>query len=334
MTERAETIVQFGEGDFLPGLVGLLVHQANAAGAEVGQIVAVHSEETERVRHLRSHDGRYHVDIRGLDTSRIVDETVEVDSLSRVLVAGQEWEEIADLACSEELRFVVSDTTPAERTLLPEDDDRESNSPRSFPAQLTELLNLRHENGLPGLTMLPCEPVASNADALLALIMAQAARWGWEGRFTYWLETECRWLNTLADRIIQPMPTDPSGFTVEPFALWVIEGSRGEPPVFTHPAIGRSLHLNRYRLRKERLFDAVQHDLAVRTHGLPFTTVWAAATDPLLAVWLRERLFIEILPSLENQIDNAEAYANHTLERLANPLLERCLSDLLSAADG
>ena len=335
MTELPETILQFGSGRFLRGFVDLFAHQANATGQPAGRVVMVQSTEGERARQLSANGCRYHVLIRGLQNGVRIDDTIEVQSVARALVAQAEWEEVADTACSSDLRMVVPNTTETGLTLLPQDDDREGNSPLSFPARLTELLNLRYESGLPGLTILPCELVENNADTLLALTLEQARRWGWEGRFTYWLETECRWLNTLVDRIVTERPEghpllehDPLLTVAEPFALWAIEGSGQEPRVFEHPSILRSLDVGRYWLRKVRILNGAHTALVTRALPMGYVTVREAMADPRLADWLRELLFTEIVPTLGERVDDAETFAHQTLERFANPFLNHQLRDI------
>ncbi|MCW3052294.1 MAG: Mannitol-phosphate/altronate dehydrogenase [Chthonomonadales bacterium] len=335
MAELPETILQFGSGRFLRGFVDLFAHQANQGEHPVGRVVIVQSTEGERARQLTANGCRYHVLIRGLQDGNAVDETIEVQSVSRALVAAEEWEEIADVACSEDLRLIVSNTTEMGLNLLPQDDDREGNSPLSFPARLTELLNLRYESGLPGLTILPCELIENNADLLLRRTQEQALRWGWEGRFTYWLETECRWLNTLVDRIVTERPEghpllaqDPLLTVAEPFALWAIEGSGQEPYVFEHPAILRSLDVGRYWLRKVRILNGAHSALVTRALPMGYVTVREAMADPLLAAWLHDLLFTEIVPTLAGRVDDAEKFAHQTLERFANPFLNHQLRDI------
>jgi tagaturonate reductase len=335
MSELPETILQFGSGRFLRGFVDLFAHEANQGKYPVGQVVVVQSTEGERARQLTDAGGRYHVLIRGLRDGEPVEETIQVQSVSRALAARAEWEEIADVACSADLRLVVSNTTEMGLTLLPEDDDREGNSPTSFPARLTELLNLRYESGLPGLTILPCELIENNADILQSRVQEQALRWGWAGRFTYWLETECRWLNTLVDRIVTERPEghplleqDPLLTVAEPFALWAIEGNGQEPYVFEHPAILRSLNVDRYWLRKVRILNGAHSALVTRALPMGYVTVREAMADPVLGAWLHELLFTEIVPTLEGRVDDAELFARQTLERFANPFLNHQLRDI------
>ena len=335
MTDLPETILQFGSGRFLRGFVDLFAHQANGGEHPVGKVVIVQSTEGERARQLSANGCRYHVLIRGLQDGTEIDDAIEVQSVSRALVAQAEWEEVADVACSPDLRLVVSNTTEAGLMLLPQDDDREGNSPLSFPARLTELLNLRYESGLPGLTIVPCELIENNADILLGLAMEQARRWGWEGRFTYWLETECRWLNTLVDRIVTERPeghpllaSDPLLTVAEPFALWAIEGSGQEPYVFEHPSILRSLDVGRYWLRKVRILNGAHTALVTRALPLGYLTVKEAMSDPTLVEWLHDLLFTEIVPTLVGRVDDGETFAHQTLERFANPFLNHQLRDI------
>ena len=69
-----ETILQFGSGKFLRGFVDYFVHQANAAGQNVGRIVVAQSTGGHRADLLNQQGGRYHVVVRGIHDGKTIDQ--------------------------------------------------------------------------------------------------------------------------------------------------------------------------------------------------------------------------------------------------------------------
>jgi tagaturonate reductase len=240
-----ETILQFGTGKFLRAFADLFVHELGEAGAAIGRVVVLQSTGTGRAAALNAQGGRFHVAIRGLREGRPIDETVEVQSVSRALAAATDWHEVLAAARSDDLRLVVSNTTEAGYALDPADSPGDA-PPRSFPAKLLAILTRRFEAGASGLTILPCELLDRNGQRLLELILEQAARWSLSGPLVEWLRRACFWPSTLVDRIVSsPRPDDPLAAgdplaaVAEPFALWLVEGSCPLAGLEAHPAVRR-----------------------------------------------------------------------------------------------
>ena len=329
-----ETILQFGTGKFLRGFADLFVHQANQGEQPAGRVVVLQSTGTERAAVLGRQGCRFRVAIRGLEAGRRVDEMVEVGSVSRALAAARDWDEVLRLAVSPSLATIISNTTEAGYA-LDDDDTPGAAPPRSFPAKLLRVLQARHEAGLPGMAILPCELLENNADRLLDLVLRQARRWGSSASLTGWLRTACRWHNTLVDRIVSaPKPDDPLAredplFAVaEPFALWLIDGSPDVPGLMGHPAVQAVDALGPYYLRKVRILNGAHTALVAKALPLGFETVRQAVEDAEIGAWLRRLLFEEIVPVVADRTEGAEEFARHTLERFANPFLDHRLADI------
>src|SRR5262249_36850126 len=154
MTPLPETILQFGSGRFLRAFADLFIHQANAQGQNVGTIVIVQSTGGDRAGGLNRQGGRYHVVVRGIEAGKVVDRVEPCESISRALVAGEQWDEVLALARSPQLRIVLSNTTEKGYD-LDSSDGPDSRPPRSFPAKLLAVLRARFEAGQPGLTIVP-----------------------------------------------------------------------------------------------------------------------------------------------------------------------------------
>ena len=89
-----ETVLQFGGGKFLRSFADFFIHEANAAGQEVGQVVVVQSTASPRAGWFNERQGKYKVMVRGLVDGGKVDEVREITSVSRALVAAEQWPQV------------------------------------------------------------------------------------------------------------------------------------------------------------------------------------------------------------------------------------------------
>ena len=329
-----ETFLQFGTGNFLRAFTDLFVSQENRAGRSSGRIVAVQSTGAERALELNQRGCRYHVAVRGFQGGKVVDEIELVDAISRVLVAASEWQEVLNVAASPELKWIVSNVTEA-GIALGEKDLPTDTPPSSFPAKLLLCLRARHKAGLGGVAVMPCELVPGNGDAVKKLVLEQAKRWEVDPALIAWLENECRWVNTLVDRIVPGKPSshpllasDPLLISAEPFAFWALEGDASDLPLTGHPAVVTSPNITGYQLRKVRILNGAHSALVAKAMPMGIATVREAIGDPVVNSWLCNLLFGEIVPVLEGRVEEPELFARQTLERFANPFLDHKLSDI------
>lgn len=330
-----ETILQFGVGKFLRAFADLFVHQANSAGQDVGRIVAVQTTPGNRANALNRQNGFYRVLVRGVRDGEKVEQVEEVGSISRALVAAKEWPAVLEVARSPDLRFILSNATEAGYALEPEDVADEL--PLSFPAKLLQALIARCRAGLPGVTILPCELFEQNADRLRSVVLDQAQRWRLAESERQWVETSCAWRNSLVDRIVAGTPTghpmlqeDPLLIAAEPYALWAVERAAAGPqdPLFEHPALVQTDNVMPYHLRKLRILNGAHTALVAKALPLGFRTVRQAILNRDINHWLRQLLFEEIVPVVASRVEDAQAFAEQTLERFANPFLDHKLSDI------
>ena len=325
-----ESILQFGGGKFLRAFVDLFVDEINRDGGFDHRVVVVQSSDSDRARVFNDQDG-YHVLIRGLQGGQPVDSTHRVRSVSRALVAGSDWSEVLDVARSKHLHWLVSNTTEAGLTL----EDSEVNlhpgsTPRSFPAKLAEVLHARYESGGTPVQILPCELVDRNADRLRDLTIEQGRLWGFSPRALDWIRDEITWSNTLVDRIVSEAPKghalaaeDALLCAAEPFATWAIEAGAPWP----HAAIQTVERIDAYSLRKVRILNGAHTALVQKALG-KVETVLEVMEDPDLRSWLESLMLEEIVPTVEDRVQDAEGFARTALERFANPYLHHRLADI------
>lgn len=329
-----ETYLQFGTGRFLRGFVDLFIDETNRARNAACRVVVLQSTGADKADLFNRQQGRYHVAVRGIEKHQVVDRVCGVESISRALAANRDWNAVLDLARSESLRAIVSNTTEAGFALDPSDDSQPV-PPRSYPAKLLAVLTERQRAGLPGVAVLPCELIEGNGTRLRDLVLDQATRWQSSATLVGWLRDACAWHNTLVDRIVSSPAAgdalaakDPLLAVAEPFAFWGMEGSPAITELTTHPAVRLVGDLRSYQLRKVRILNGAHTALVAKALPMGFVTVRQAVEDPRIATWLESLLFEEIVPVLDGRTDDPAGFARQVLQRFANPFLEHRLADI------
>jgi tagaturonate reductase len=334
MTDLPETVLQFGSGKFLRGFADLFLHQANCAGQRVGRIVVVQSTGAGRADALAQQKGRYHVLIRGMENGQVVDRIEESASISRAVSAAAQWPTALEIASSPRLKYILSNTAE-EGYQLDAADRANSAPPKSFPAKLLQVLQVRSEAGQAGVSVIPCELFEHNADKLRGLVLQLAGKWQLSDTVRRFIERECVWVNTLVDRIVSGTPRQHSllaedGLLIEaePFAFWAVETRDPRFQFFQHPAVHSVPDVMPYFLRKVRILNAAHTALVNKCRGKPFVTVRDAVTNAEVLQWLRHLIFDEIVPTLGQRAPDAVRFGEQTLERFQNPFLEHKLADI------
>jgi tagaturonate reductase len=206
-------------------------------------------------------------------------------------------------------------------------------APASFPARLLVLLHDRwRARPAAELTLLPCELVSRNGDALRDLVAGLAAQWQCTPAFLDWLRGHVVWANSLVDRIVSE-PLEPAGAVAEPYALWAIEAQPRLQLPCRHPAIVLTDDLTaheRLKLFLLNLGHTLLADLWLRD-GLPADmTVLQAMQAPALREPLEQAWQQEVLPVFDalGQGDAARTYLVSLRDRLLNPFLAHRLADI------
>ncbi|MEC8894732.1 MAG: tagaturonate reductase [Planctomycetota bacterium] len=334
MSDQKEKILQFGAGKFLRAFLDLFVQEAAEAGENPGRVVVVQSTPGARAGDLAARGCSYHVLLRGISGGEQVDSVCRVDSISRALVAGESWQEVLDLARSEDLELIVSNTTEKGYE-VDETDGPDSSPPSSFPAKLLQVLQARFEAGGRGVMVLPCELIEHNASTLRGIVLGLGESWGLPLEFLHWAAKECSWHENLVDRIVTGRPEahplleeDPLLIACEPFALFAIESCGGRLDLFSHPAIRVVDDVTPYALRKVRILNGAHTALVAKALPAGFETVRAAVEDSRMGSWLHDLLFQEIVPTVRDRVEDAEGFAHDVLERFRNPFVDHRLEDI------
>ena len=78
-----ETIIQFGEGGFLRSFADVFVHKMNEQGLYDGKVVVVQPIAKGLIPVLNEQKGVYHQFLRGIEDGQVVNDCIEVHSISR-----------------------------------------------------------------------------------------------------------------------------------------------------------------------------------------------------------------------------------------------------------
>lgn len=334
MTKR---ILQFGTSRFLQAHVDLFVHEARQSGQAIGPITVVKTTaggpRESRIEALGSTKG-FPVCLRGYDHGRLVDETIDVQSVNRAIDANKDWTRLIKIF-SNETDIVVSNVGDGGYELTRDDQLRPYSLdavPAGFPAKLLALLIHRFENGSRPLLVLPCELVSSNGRVLGQILAGLAEAWGEGEAFKAWLAGSVMFCDTLVDRIVSES-IEPIGAVAEPYGLWAIKRQPGFEPPFRHPNVTYTDDLEPFLRLKLHILNLGHTYLA---------QIWLAERRPsdetvrgmLSDLDIRHRLISlydnEVVPgfSAHDMMEAATRYVATTLERFENPFLNHRVSDI------
>lgn len=327
----AAPIIQFGTSRFLQAHVDLMLSEAAAAGQDVGRVTVVETtgSPASRARIAAFREGMpYPVRIRGLVDGKPVDEERQVSAISDGLSAREDAARLAALFAGP-ASTVVSNTGDRGYD-VPETPVPTLEGWSTFPELLTALLFHRFEAGGGGMTLFPCELVERNGARLAALVDALAVRGELAQAFRDWLAAECRFVDSLVDRIVSA-PIEPAGAVAEPYALWAIRAMPGLVPPCRHADIQVVDDLDFIERRKLfvlNLGHTLLADRWLREGRRQDETVREIIADPAVRAWLETIMRSEVIPAFGDRQDEIAAYFAVTLDRFANPFLDHRLADI------
>ena len=228
---------------------------------------------------------------------------------------------------------MISNTTEAGIRFDP-DDDIFAAPPRSFPGKVTAMLykRFRHFNGAPGrgLDFLCCELILSTGSALKRYITRYAKERELEPEFIEWVRNECRFYNTLVDRIVTGFPGDEireirEVVKGELHHLWVICGPRWRVAQYSFPLdkAGLNVHFTKsydpYREKKVYILNGSHTAMAAVGQLMGCQTVKEAFEHPLVGAYIRKMVDEETLPRVEGDPEEVRRFAEEVYDRFRNP---------------
>ncbi|MDI3535014.1 MAG: tagaturonate reductase [Thermosediminibacterales bacterium] len=343
-----EKVIQFGEGNFLRAFVEWMFHEMNKKGLFNGKVVAVQPIPFGRTKEINEQDGLYTLILRGIQQGQVIEKKEIITSLSRCINPYENYDELLKCAENPEIRYMISNTTEA-GIAYDKEDSFENTPPKSFPGKVTAYLyhRFKHFNGAPdkGMVIIPCELIDRNGDRLKEIVLKLIQDWNLPGEFKEWVEQNCKFLNTLVDRIVTGYSEkdvekiqkeygyqDKNLDTGEIFHLWVIEGDEKLKEELPFHKAGLNViwtdDMTPYRTRKVRILNGA-HTMTVPTGFLyGIDTVKEAVEHPVIGKYMEKGIYEEIIPSLDLAEKDMLKFADDVVERFKNPFIKHYLIDI------
>ncbi len=344
-----ETILQMGWGKFMRGFAPDFVQLANQDGRYAGRVLTVQRKPDHRSEASARQDALYTLILRGIEHGQVKEVKRIIGSISRLLVAEQDWDKIVAAVRKQSLRVILSNATETGLTLDPTDRPGDR-PPRSFPGKLTQLLfeRWRAMGGRDAdIAVIPTELVLNNGPLVQGLILEQARAWNFGAAFLDWAQRSVHVASTLVDRIVVGTPREDllaeecqalgyrddlltCGETFYLFAIAADEFTRHHFPMhLASPNVRFVDDLAPYRWRKLRLLNGPQMVLATLGTLLGFRIIRQAVEDPQVGRFDEQTVWQEIIPAMgpEEEAINSD-YARECLERIGNPNIEHRLQGI------
>lgn len=342
-------IVHLGVGAFQRAHLGAVNEAALHAGSELHwgiQGVSLRQPDTRDA--LAPQQGLYTLALRDTDVRGAPREALQViGNLLGVLVAPDDPRAVLERIAHADTRIVSLTVTekgychdPATGALRFEHPDiahdlDHPSAPRSTVGILVAGLRLRHERGLPPVTLLSLDNLPSNGHVLRGLVLALAERA--DPALAHWVESACTFPCSMVDRIV-PRTTDVDRAQVsaalglqdawpvvgERFLEWVVEDDfAAGRPAWDIGGARFVADARPFETLKLRMVNGTHSALAYLGALAGLETVDRAIGDPALRRFITRLMRDEIAPTLPALpgLDLA-AYQQRLLERYANPALQ------------
>jgi tagaturonate reductase len=342
-----EKVLQFGTGVLLRGLPDYFIDKANKQGVFNGRIVIVKSTNQGDANTFNKQDNLYTQCVRGTVNGEKVEENIINASVSRVLAARDEWNEILKCAGDPQLQIIISNTTEVGIALLNNDDVNDA-PPVSFPGKLLSFLFARYKkfNGsaASGMVIIPTELITENGSKLKNIVVELARQNQLNENFIEWLKGSNDFCNSLVDRIVpgkltgadKTVTEEKLGYTddlmimSEVYGLWAIETADKrtiEILSFSKSDEGVVIasDINKHRELKLRLLNGSHTFSCALAMMLGFTTVKQAMSDPAFVSFITNLMMNEIVPAIVNEqisLEAAQIFSRQVLDRYKNPFIE------------
>jgi len=343
-------IMQFGEGNFLRAFIDWIVDSMNKKADFNAGVVVVQPMPFGRVKELASADGLYTLYLQGINNGQTVKTHQVIDCLEDFINPFEEYQKYLDYAKSEDLEFIISNTTEAGIAFEPKDTDF-TKTPNSFPGKLLAFLKARYDHFKgdvkKGLEIIPCELIDHNGDTLKEILVQLAEHNHMDKAFIDWVENANRYYNTLVDRIVPGYPrnedkelwnqlgyVDNNMVVGEIFHLWVIDGKTVKDLETKLPTAKAGLNvlfvdsIKPYKERKVKILNGSHTCLVPVSYLSGIDTVRETIEDKQLNQFVLDFIFNEVVPTINIPRDQMDSYANSVLERYGNPFVRHELMSI------
>lgn len=341
LLQLPEKVLQFGTGMLLRGLPDYFIDKANRMGIFNGRIVIVKTTSRGDATAFEKQDGLYTLCVRGVENGEKIEENIINSSISRVLSAEKDWEQILECAHNQSLQVIISNTTEVGIKLV--NDDIRIHPPVSYPGKLLAFLHERfvafNRSKRSGFVIVPTELIPDNGKKLESIVLELAHQNGLEDDFIEWLECCNYFCNSLVDRIVTGMPGEEMKREIENelgykdelitvcevYRLWAIEGDDHIKKILSFAGADEGIviepDIDLYRELKLRLLNGTH----ILSCGIAFLsgieTVKNAMDDEMMEGYIIDLMQKEIGPSIPYKIpeEDIRIYTENVLDRFRNP---------------
>ena len=345
-----EKVLQFGEGNFLRAFVDYWFDLANEKADWNGKCVLVQPIAPGLAKMINEQEGLYTLYLRGSENGQKVDDKRVISSVSRCLNPYEkaDYEKMMDVAASDDLEIIVSNTTEAGIVYDPACQQNDC-PPSSFPAKLTQVLYHRYKAGKKGIIMLACELIDNNGKELLKCVNQYIDQWGLEDGFKKYVNEDCTFCGSLVDRIVPGRIRDPKevaeleekhGYADplldvgEVFGVWVIEGDTKLNDILLFRKAGLEDHvfvtpdMSPYKKRKVRILNGAHTGFVLGAYLAGFDIVRDCMHDETILGYMNKMLLQEVVPILPLDQDDCKKFAAAVEDRFNNPFVNHELMSI------
>ena len=350
LKDAPEKVLQFGEGNFLRAFVDYWFDLANEKAGWNGKCVLVQPIAPGLAEMINEQEGLYTLYLRGSEKGEKVDNKRVISSVSRCLnpYVASDYEKMMEVAVSDDLEFIVSNTTEAGIVYDPECKVGDC-PPASFPAKLTQVLYRRYKAGKYGVVVLACELIDNNGKELLKCIDKYIDQWGLDEGFRAYVHDDCTICGSLVDRIVPGRIRDAAEVAAleekngysdalldvgECFGVWVIEGDEKlndvlpfrkaglEDKVFVTP------DMSPYKKRKVRILNGAHTGFVLGAYLAGQDIVRDCMHDDTIRGFMNKMLYDEVIPTLPLDKDDLMNFAAAVQDRFNNPFVNHELMSI------
>ena len=343
-----EKVLQFGEGNFLRAFVNYWFDVSNEKAGWNGKCVLVQPIAPGLAKLINQQEGLYTLYLRGRENGEKVDRKRVISSVSRCLnpYEKEDYEAMMAVAVSDELEYVVSNTTEAGIVYDPAC-QKDDCPPASFPAKLTQVLYRRWQAGKAGLVILSCELIDNNGKELLKCVSQYMDQWGLEDGFKKYVNEACTFCSTLVDRIVPGRIRDAAevarleeanGYhdelidVGEVFGVWNIEGPAWLEEKLPFQKAGLNCpvvpDVTPYKKRKVRILNGAHTGFVLGAYLAGFDIVRDCMQDDTVRGFMNKMLYQEVIPTLPLDRKDLEDFAAAVQDRFNNPFVNHELMSI------
>ncbi|MBR4671563.1 MAG: tagaturonate reductase [Butyrivibrio sp.] len=343
-------VLQFGEGNFLRAFVDYFFDISNEKAGFNGKIALVQPISQGLTKIINDQEGLYTLYLRGSENGEKVDRKRVITAVDECLDPYNEkdYEKMLDIAVSDDLDIIVSNTTEAGISFDPS--CKFTDIPANiFPGKLTQVLYARFKADKSGVVVLSCELIDNNGKELLKCVNEYVDLWKLGDEFKKWINESNIFCSTLVDRIVPGRIRDEAEIVRlekengyhdelidvgEIFGVWIIEGPKELEDRLPFKKAGVNVHVvpdvMPYKHRKVRILNGAHTGFVLGAYLAGENIVRDCMNNEIIAGFMNKMLYEEIIPTLTDHLDEKDLieFATAVKDRFNNPFVDHELMSI------